>query len=1265
MNRPRNTISSHQRGAALLIVLAFVVLLTGLGVAYLSRTTNDRQVAHGSYNQTKADQLVASAMDNIIGDLRKEIANGSTATTEPDGTTLYTASVAANMIPRRSGSAAIAPNLIRRSVRDDSIIAPGLPSKASEVNSTTDASANGRSVTLARWNTHYMLPKYNIGNDDTYPPSPLLPPFNPYPAVPSGFTPPDWVFITSDPTNTDAGRRIISTPDPLVIGRYSYAIYDVGGLLDMNVAGYPTDPAAAPIPVQRVGRKGSIAYADLTALGNEPIPNPNTTGAAVYQVDRLVGWRNYATTRASNNFPDVTPASQAFARNFQTSTAPATNFYNYIVNNPTGFLSPCAWDSSLLLCSTAANWNGRTDQSFVQRQELVAFRNTSSSGLSANQKFPSNALQYLSTFSRETNGPSFSPATPTATNPNFLTIRAATAFTRFDGTIATLGEPLVKTRFPLSRLAWITYKGPSASLATTDPVYQALINAGVNATTIKAGTAANIKTCFGLVWDSRAYVPATATTNAQGQQWVYVSPNSTNTGGNFDPSSNPSGNAASDIKTLATVASENREPDFFELLRAGILDASLGQNTRGLNGVPGVTSSAADAQGANTFPDLHMSNKALHVLSIGTCIIDQADPDSIPIRVQFQPIGASVWWTAYGVESLPYISQIYPITGTSPAINTNWATYLLFQLWNPHVGGALPTPAPQVRLRVEGNIGIFTGGNGQTWSTAADSRTFALPASGVSIALTTGAFPQTLPTPTPAPLSTPPVAAIAPPVGSATAPAGFEILPPKLTNSASSIQQYIGLRLLPDYRLTSRASGNVPQLVLYFGTDPTHEFNATMEYTSDGANWVPYNHFSGIIDHAPSPTPAPTVTPTPVPGSWINGATVPVHNSGSLSGTPNPSTSGTNNDQFSAARLTDFPIPDSLIKSDPRATRFGILQFKQIVSSSTARITDPLWPAGNTNYPNGWGGSIADPNGPVEHAPLRFSTSGGGNGIYFPATLCVNNAASTSTRTSYADGDAVIRPADATYPDPTVATTGSSTPYYSASTDYHPIMLNRPFRNVAELGYAFRDLPWKTLDFFTDKSADAGLLDIFTINDGPVQLDGNNNFVRLGPVPTIVAGQVNLNSTQTPDLQSIFAGAILDEINSTTVNKTGTGATDAPVLAANVVNATSTPMRNRSELITRSGLPTSILPVALSGATHDQTVKSRREVVARAISSVSQTRVWNLLIDVVAQSGHYKPNAANLQNDFIVEGEQHYWVHVAIDRFTGQVIDKQIEVVNE
>ena len=51
--------------------------------------------------------------------------------------------------------------------------------------------------------------------------------------------------------------------------------------------------------------------------------------------------------------------------------------------------------------------------------------------------------------------------------------------------------------------------------------------------------------------------------------------------------------------------------------------------------------------------------------------------------------------------------------------------------------------------------------------------------------------------------------------------------------------------------------------------------------------------------------------------------------------------------------------------------------------------------------------------------------------------------------------------------------------------------------------------------------------------------------------------------------------------------------------------------------------------------------------------------------DLIAQTGHFKLNAGSLQNDFVVEGEGHYWVHVTIDRFTGQVIDKQIEVVNE
>jgi hypothetical protein len=1218
-------------GAALLIVLAFVVLLTGLSVAYLSRTTSDRQIAHSSFNQSKADQLSASAMNNIVGDLRQEIVDGSDSPAPIFGPSptaspfyLYTPTSTANMPPQRYGNAATVPNLIRSSLAGDyQIPFPGRLSFASDVTSEPADPANPKpgEITRARWNKHYLVPKANTGDDRTEPIS--------------DFTAPDWIFVTSDPRNEDAGRRVINAPDPLVIGRYAYAIYDEGGLLDMNVAGYPTDPSAAPIPAQRVGRKGSIAYADLTALGNYPIPNG--AGGSAFQVDKIVGWRNYATTQPSNNFPDSAPPTQAFARNFQTSSVPATAFYNYVINSSNGFLGPNPSATPWAVNTHAL----RTDQSFVQRQELIAIRKALG--------FSSNAIQYLTTFSRETNSPSFSPATPTAINPNFLLSRVgATSFTRFDGTTAVEGEPLVKTRFPLRRLAWITYRGPSASRTlppqspvppTTDPNYDMWALQwiyGIPANYLKAGTAASIKAAFGLVWDSRSPVPLPSNASPIGQQWVYTSPSALNTGGNFDPATNPNGSPASDIKGLDVVASENREPDFFELVRATILDGSLGQDTGG-----GVTG------GATIFPDIHMSNKALHILTIGASIIDQADLDSIPTRIQIKPPSASVWWAAYGVESLPYITQIYPITGTSPADPTKWATYLLFQLWNPHIGAALSPAAPQTRIRVDGGIGIFTGGNGQTWASATDKQTMV--ANGHSIALTTGAFPPTLPTPTPAPLATPGVASI-PAVGSASAPCGFERLP---GSGANSLTNYIGLRLLPDYLLTAVVPGpgqQLPQLMLYFGTDSTHQFNATMEYLVPGTTntWVPYNHFIGIND----------------PTSWIKGDTVPVRTAGSLTGLPSGADAFGNNGQ---SRLTDFPLPDCLMKTDPRATRFGIFQFEQTLSSAVPRLGSALWPTGDANYPNGYGGAIADPAGPVQHAPLRFVGS-----PYFPATLCINSPGSPTTRTSYADVDGVIRPADAAYTETpaTGSSTGSATPYYATTTagsaDYHPIILNRPFRNVAELGYAFRDLPWKTLDFFTDKSADAGLVDIFTINDGPALFDANGNFVGIGTLPPMIAGQINLNATQAPNLQSVFAGAILDEINSTAVSKTGTGATDAPVLAANIVSATSTTrMQNGSELITRSTLLTSILPVPVSGAAHDQRVKSRREVVPRAITSLSQTRTWNLLIDVIAQTGRYPPNATSLENGFIVAGEQHYWVHVAIDRFTGKVIDKQIEVVNE
>src|SRR5436305_2418306 len=68
------------KGAALMIVLALVVLLTGLALAYMSRTTTDRQLAQSSYNDTSADLLARSALDLVVSDFKQEMLAHPTVT---------------------------------------------------------------------------------------------------------------------------------------------------------------------------------------------------------------------------------------------------------------------------------------------------------------------------------------------------------------------------------------------------------------------------------------------------------------------------------------------------------------------------------------------------------------------------------------------------------------------------------------------------------------------------------------------------------------------------------------------------------------------------------------------------------------------------------------------------------------------------------------------------------------------------------------------------------------------------------------------------------------------------------------------------------------------------------------------------------------------------------------------------------------------------------------------------------------------------------
>ncbi len=74
-----------------------------------------------------------------------------------------------------------------------------------------------------------------------------------------------------------------------------------------------------------------------------------------------------------------------------------------------------------------------------------------------------------------------------------------------------------------------------------------------------------------------------------------------------------------------------------------------------------------------------------------------------------------------------------------------------------------------------------------------------------------------------------------------------------------------------------------------------------------------------------------------------------------------------------------------------------------------------------------------------------------------------------------------------------------------------------------------------------------------------------------------------------------------------------------------------------------------------------------KQTIARALAEVGQARTWNLMIDVIAQTGQYAPGTTTLSDPtkFIVQGEKRYWLHIALDRDDGTVLGTQLEEVTE
>jgi hypothetical protein len=997
---------------------------------------------------------------------------------------------------------------------------------------------------------------------------------------------PDWVFVAPNPNDPgQEWRKVISGPDQTVIGRYAYLIYDEGGLLDMNAAGYPS-----PTTILQYGRKGSLAFADLTALG----------GFTTTSVDNVVGWRNYASSRPTGTLTS----------NFSFSPNASNTYYNFILSDPNNIQlanyftsSPLTYfTNSFLTTSQAPAFNGQTDQALTSRQELIKLR----SGVSGSGISFSNALQSVGTFSREANVPQWGPTAPDSINPNFQTLLVTNPFTRNDGTTASVGDPYINKRFLLQRLNWLTYKGPSATrtIPTSAPTWPSAdydmwlltrpdvnsIRFGLTGAFLLQGTAANILKYFGLVWD------------ATNERWNYTSPSG--------------GTLASSIATLGTLTG-SREPDFFELLQAGILNGSLGD---AFSSDPGL-------------PKGHQQSKMLHVLTIGSNLIAQSRVDSYPVRMACNVGGTTM--EAVGMPRLPCLSSLAacPVGGTGLSGGVNWL--LIPNLWDPfrdtwdlteqNTGNTgnkpLSTPGylrPPVRITVRGGAGFGAATISQSGSVDPASVTgFPAVSTGLNASLTlvTGnssygrdgllnsmrlgendiSSPPSLFDPTTSP-------------GLSVVAEWRKVARPTNDNSTYRTDNYVVFRLsLPgNLILPLSILGQKPLLILQPG------FQISLDYQSPNGQWYSYSFLQGNNASSTLITGNPGLClGTSFSQYFLNttpGALPTIVNTGTVTPTPWNDVTGA---------LAHAPM---FAKSDPRSIRYNSM-------IGTINVANPPLPFNSAGVIGSlWPSQYATP------PPMTASS--------FPVPTPTPNPNPVTLGDNAAAGNAA-NPYNESY-----GTAENSNPY-------RPVIMNRPFRSVGEIGYAFRDQPFRTLSLSSANSPDAGLFDLFTTNDY-----SDSSGMR--------GGVVSLNTCQAPALAGVLTATARQENTPR-----GTGGNPLPTPAplasssANDVAASLTLSTIANPLVNRAGLTTMIANLPNTTGLGPSTPKTEREAVARSLGETVQTRTWSLLIDVIAQTGRYPPNATSLTNGFVVDGEQRYWVHIAIDRFTGKVIDKQIETVNE
>jgi hypothetical protein len=924
---------------------------------------------------------------------------------------------------------------------------------------------------------------------------------------------PKWIFVNTNGYSATAN----ATTNP-TIGRIAFNVYDVGGLIDINAAGH-----GSSISPEVVAFKGNPAAIDLTVL-------PGIKATA----DR---------SNKSNSWPPTWRLRgrwEAFVWN-EKGEIGSLSYYTR-----SGWLQPFSYPNGI-----------ESDRKFSSRQDLIRYARAypdtfeETGGL-----IPS--LQYLTTFSRDLNQPSFAPedvrpkvlpetpANYTPTTPGamkegnafafgyddqvnlpFLQQRVGAPFTRYSlsstgalqTTPAKVGEPLVLKRFPLSRLQLLA-----------DRNVVALPNS-------------EIHRFFGLYRSS------------PNEPWRY------------NPDAN-SGGTPSTSSVLNLDEIQGREPNLFELLRAGIHWGSLGKSI-------GDTMAIVDS--VDSVPNYQLAQ-------IVASMIDQIDADSFPTIIEMD--GREF----YGSESLPYLTRIALLPKRQPFAGTQGVTagiWIVPEIWNPYNPNSPTTgPAPaRFRFTADGAVAAyFKQSTGGAPNHVTPLQLLAIGDRGITF--TERNIPD------PLMLSRPGIAGAAPIFAADSSPAGPTVnggaQDPILGIFTGAIGR-TGTDTSP-YTSTRIANGIAfppTTWVGHMGWGPSVELvtNLYLQY-EDGGQWRTYASWKG----------------------WNRSFGETAHGAGAY--------------LRHLSNFLNFNFQVGAV-SDPRTFRFGIL------GNPHAQFRDNDAPFNGTLRPG-------VPDG------ARCGVAGGGNTRPFLPGLWTQNSEPTNTSDRIAhwkDTDGIQRKSMGAYAS---GTTGLA----MADPESRPVILNRPFRSVAELSYVFRGAPWKNIDFFTKESGDSALLDIFCMDEDETP-------------GALVTGHVNLNTRQPKVIEALIAGAAKTSQGTEPITTT-----EITRAAAELTNWTATkPFKNPANLIGRPISATEyegfsdVLGNVFSGA--DGVHHYRRETVLRALSGSGTTRTWNVMVDVIAQTGRQTAGG------FIVEGEYRTWTHLAIDRFTGKILDRNSESVIE